>query len=59
MFVTMDNERHYIYLSIEDMSKKTNYKKGDSIYCKLTDSLNSGWYIGENKEVLYLLIIEN
>lgn len=59
MFVTMDNERHYIYLSIEDMSKKTNYKKGDSIYFKLTDSLNSGWYIGENKEVLYLLIIEN
>lgn len=59
MFVTMDNEKHYIYLSIEDMSKKTNYKKGDSIYFKLTDSLNSGWYIGENKEVLYLLIIEN
>ena len=58
MFVTMDNQKHYIYLSIEDISKNTNYKKGDSIYFNLKDSLNSGWYIGENKEVLYLLIIE-
>lgn len=57
-FVTKDNTSHLVLLDITEINNKTDYKVGDSVYFDFTDSLNSGWIIGENKDVLYIVIIE-
>lgn len=57
-FVTKDNTSHLVLLEICEIGNKTNYKVGDSIYFDFTDSMNSGWVIGENRDVLYIVIIE-
>ncbi|WP_411167888.1 hypothetical protein ACH36K_12160 [Clostridium sp. MB05] len=59
-FVTRNNTSHRVYISIENIGSKHTYQKGDSIYydIKKDSILNQAWYIGENKEVLYLILIE-
>ncbi|GAA0084980.1 hypothetical protein UT300007_14190 [Clostridium sp. CTA-7] len=58
-FVTIDNASHRVYLKIENIGGKRTYQEGDSIYYNLKDSLNQAWYIGENEEVLYLMILKD
>ena len=58
-FVTRSNTFHRVYLNIENIGSKHTYQKGDSIYYNLKDSLNQAWYIGENEEVLYLVLLED
>ena len=55
-FVTRNNTSHRVYLRIQNIGGEHTYQKGDSIYYDLKDAdLNAAWYIGENKEVLYLV----
>ena len=59
-FITMDNKSHKVYLDIENINDENKrYQIGDSIYYSFSDTLNSAWYIGEGKEVIYLSILEN
>ena len=59
-FITMDNKSHKVYLDIENITDENKrYQIGDSIYYSFSDTLNSAWYIGEGKEVIYLSILEN
>lgn len=57
-FVTKDNISHLVLLDISEINNKTDYRVGDSVYFDFTDSLNSGWIIGENRDILYIVIIE-
>lgn len=59
-FITMDNKSHKVYLDIENITDENKkYQIGDSIYYSFSDTLNSAWYIGEEKEIIYLSILEN
>lgn len=57
-FVTMDNKSHNIFLKVDHIGNNKEYKPGDSVYYDLKEGLNSAWYIGENQEVLYLVVCE-
>lgn len=54
-FATKNNGSYRILLDVDGLSAP-DFKKGDSIKYELDPVYNSAWYIGENREVLYLYI---